>query len=533
MNHPDAEQPHSRSPRKLRSGRIKPRLWALSVGALLLAPFSFSQTASEPTQPPQLKPDVPTPVPNPPPSDPSALPTDPSPIEDPLPIPYLSFPGAVPIPIPFRTGPIPSYQDPVTPGYVIPETTTVEDAQAVPSESFVISNFYGGAPHQITTGKGEFAGPTFRLGASLSLGYDDNVYQTPKATNGISEIDGVNGTDQTVEGDKVSSFFTTLGINASIRNAAHRRVLALDASASQNYYWSQGTSDYNFDLGLIYLHRFLAPSQLTANVRIAYLSQPDYSQVNFTQQENREQQAGNNSFLTSAKVDYSYRWSPRFSTVTSIAGNSILYEGALDDANFVSLTVGNEFRLRAERFTWIAETRYEILHYLNVEDQDSDTVFLLLGAEWKLGKWILTSARFGETIRFFETGDDSASPYGEVAVVYRPNSQNAFTFNARYGFEAGNLAETDSTVFRTGISYTRTISSRLNATISGNYVSTERSGGDLGDNQTVLDGTLSLNFRASSQLSLGASFSATRSSSDSGLQDFDQNRVALSANYQF
>jgi hypothetical protein len=457
-------------------------------------------------------------------------------MEDPLPIPYLPFPGAIPVPIPFRAGPIPSYQAPITPGYVIPETTTAEDPDEAPSERFVISNFYGGAPHQIATGKGEFAGPAFRLGASLSVGYDDNVYQTPKQTdgmNGSNGIIGINGTDQTAEADKVSSFFTTVGISASVRKAAHRRVLALDANASQNYYWSEGTSDYNFDLGLIYLHRFLAPSQLTANVRVAYLSQPDYSQVNFTQQENREQQAGNNSFLTNAKVDYSYRWSPQFITVTSLAGNSILYEGTLDDGNFVSLTAGNQFRLRAERFTWIAETRYEILHYLNVENQDSDTVFLLLGAEWTLGQWLLASARFGETIRFFEAGDDSASPYGELALVFRPDAQNSFSFNARYGFEAGNLAQSESTVLRAGLSYTRTISSRLNVTLSGNYVGTERSGGELSDNQTVLDGVLSLNFRASSKLSLGASVSATRSSSDSGLQDYNQNRVTLSANYQF
>jgi hypothetical protein len=524
MNYPNAEQPHLDSQRKIRSGRTQSGLWALSVGAILLAPFSFSQATSEPTSPPQLKPEVSTPSPNLAPSDPSALPTDPSPIEDPLPIPYLPFPGAVPVPIPFRAGPIPSYQEPMTPNYVIPEAPATETPETTPSESFVISNFYGGAPHQFATGKGEFAGPTFRLTASLTLGYDDNVYQTSEGVTGLTAGN---------ENEKVSSFLTSVGVNASVRTAAHRRLLALDANVSQNYYWDQKALDYNFDLSLVYLHRFLSPSQLTTNLRIAYLSQPDYSQVNFSQQQNQEGEDGNNSFVANAKVDYSYRWSPRFSTVTSISGTSILYEGSLDESSFVSLTAGNEFRFRSERFTWIAEARYEILHYLNVDDQDSDTLFLLLGGEWRLGKWVIASARLGEAIRFFDTGDNSSSPYGEFAIVFRPNSQNTFSLNSRYGFEAGNLVETDSTVFRAGISYTRTLSSRLSATLSGNYVSTERSGGDFGENQTVLDGTFSLNFRASNRLSLGASLSATRGSSGSGTQDFDGNRVALTANYQF
>jgi hypothetical protein len=456
--------------------------------------------------------------------EPSPLPAEPAPLEDPLPIPYLlPFPGTVPVPVPFRTGPVPSYQEPASFDLSTQEDTepSIESPEAGPSETFIISNFYGGAPHQFATGKGEFAGPKFRLGTTLTFGYDDNIYQTSEG------IDGLGG------GDKASSFFTSLAVTANIRKAAHRRLLLLDAITSADHYWNEDSTNYNFDLSLIYLYRFLAPSQITTNLRVAYLNQPDYSQVNFIQQENREKEAGNSYFTASGKVDLSYRWSPRFSTVTSLSGNSILYEGSLDEGSFVNFTAGNEFRFRTERFTWIAEGRYEILHYLNVEDQDSDTLFLLLGAEWKFGKWVLASARFGEAIRFFDLGGSSSSPFGEFAIVFRPDVQNAISLSARYGYEAGNVGDGESTVFRMGLSYTRALTSRFSATLAGNYVQTEASGGDSANNQTILDGTFSLNFRASDRLSFGASISATRSESDSGLQDFDRHRVALSANYQF
>lgn len=382
--------------------------------------------------------------------------------------------------------------------------------------TFVVPGFYGAAPQTFVNGEGPLSGPRFRARANIAIGWDSNVNRATK--NDI--------------GGEIESAYSTLGAYASVQSAKRMQLLLLETTIGADHYWTPKETNYNLDLGLTYQRIFVAPSTLTANLRLAYLSQPDYSQVNISNPSVNEVEGDSSYFIFDTKVDYSYRWTPQLSTRTTFAANSILYQGSRETDNFLSLTLGNEFRFRSGRFTWIGEVRYEALDYLNQRDRNSRTLALLAGAEWRLGKWISASTRFGESFRSFKQGDDAVNPQAEFAILFRPDAQNSFNLNARFGMEANSDFGDDSQIIRFGFGYRRVFTSRLNGSIGVGYVRTDTQG-ESGESSEILDGNLSLTYQLTRRISLSTGISATRSTSSTGLTDYDQCRATFSGNFEF
>lgn len=311
-----------------------------------------------------------------------------------------------------------------------------------------------------------------------------------------------------------------------------RGFFTLDGRAGTEYYWDRDTSplEFNGSLGSTYVRRLGSKTQFSGNLVLAYLSQPDYSQVNVVATPG----SSGNYFTGNLKLDLSYRWKPRFSTVTSITGNSILYEERTT-SNYWQAGVGNEFRwLQSPRITWVAETRYTVDQYLEGAQQAFSTAFLLLGADWTLSRRIRSTIRLGETVRTFDSGSSRSSPYGELGLAYQPTRRDQVSLTARYGFEQTSSANEENVVTRCSASYTRTFSPRLLGSLAGNYVHNQTTSvGGTEATGDVIDGSLLFQYTFTRRFSINARYSYTLSTSSSGFNDFDRSRIFLTGEYEF
>lgn len=416
--------------------------------------------------------------------------------------------------------------------------------------TYVIPGLYGTAPTRLTAGEGPLGGPRFRASVSLGVGYDDNIRsQSVRSTQS--------------SGEKEASGFNNLALNASYHMTRRLEVFLFSGTATGDIFWSQADPNYSLSLAATYQRIFVGPYTLTANVALSYQNETDYGTVNTvrevraTEDGSRDEDDAGGGYLSgSAKVDFSYRWSPQFSTVTSLAADARLYSDARSDDDAMHLTIGNQFRYLVDRYAWIAEIRYESISG-GAEDGEntslqgggqgsSNSIYVLGGVEWHLGPWIQLSSRLGASFRKYDVGGDATSPFGEFALNFRPTVQDAFGLTAHYGLETSPAGGGDSKTFRIGLFYTRVFTPRLSGTLTAAYVQSDetaesREGGFAlegeGGGERVIDITAGLNYRFSNRLSLSASLTCTRgtSSGQTGSlgNDPDRNRFVLGAVYEF
>jgi hypothetical protein len=449
---------------------------------------------------------------------PPPLPPDPN---DTLLVPDLS---ALPTPEKPRYRATPQRQDS---GEFTADGEMTEREEVTKPFTYTLPGFYGSGPVMMTSGMGALAGPRFRATISLGAGYDDNIRS---GSNGAAN-------------EKVASAFTNLRLDASYHTAALAQVFTFNAGAGVDVFWSDADPDYQGSLAMTYQRSFVGPYSVSANVALSYQSQPNYGAVNFARTTARqgEEEGDGGNLTASAKVDFSYHWSPQISTVTSIAADTRLY-GSDSEGDETHLTLGNELRYRVDRYTWIGEVRYETISAGSGGQENSGSLYLLGGVEWHLGPWIRLSARGGESIRSYENGGSKASPHGEFSINFAPDIQNTFSLTSRYGLETSPDAQGDSTTFRVGLSYTRVFTTRLNGVISASYVTSKENSASRAEDTTTRDGvdderiidvTASLNYQLSSRISLSGSITCTRGSSPGGTADPDRNRVMVNASYAF
>lgn len=334
--------------------------------------------------------------------------------------------------------------------------------------------------------------------------------------------------------EKNASVVSRLDGNFDVQWANARGFFTLDARVGAEYYWNRDVDplEYNGSLSASYVRRLSPKVQTSAVLSLNYLSQPDFTQVNVV-----NTPGGSGNYLVgNAKLDLSYRWSARFSTVTSLTANTTMYEGARETGNFWDAGFGNEFRyIQSRKTTWVVEGRYSHLQYLEGAQTVIKTISLLLGADWTFSRRFRSTVRLGESVRTFETGGNQSTPYGEVALTYQPNRRDQFTLVGRYGFEQ-TLAATDETIVsRISMGYTRTFSPRLVGSINGNYVknTSETAGGTFRSTNDVYDGSLILNYTFNRHFSMNARYSYTLSKTSSGFSDYDRSRFFLTGTYEF
>ena len=420
-------------------------------------------------------------------------------------------------PHPGSTGITPTFN---TPGFTTPSATGVPSATSglggstgtpIPAQapSFTAPGGYGQAAQTFTPGEGRLARPHFEYSGALSTGFDDNTFSTPFNALGQAEVTQSVQTQAArpafltvvpvsvprgggpgkprpykfvlvpaqaavfqdvvvspaVAPPKVeASFVTRANASYGVQFSSRRTVFTMDLLGSASYYpeRSRQKEEYNGSLALVYLHRITPRLQFSATANLAYLSQPDLTRVNAPTANSGDY------FNANSKFDLSYRWSPRFSTVTTLSINSQLFtQQSATTGNFYEAILGTEARyLMTPRLTVLGEIRYGQTLYANDSTLDSQTVFLLIGGEVTLSRKLFASVHAGQELRTFNQGGSSrTSPYAETNLSFRYSRTGVVSWNTRVGFESPPGPNTTSQVFRSSINAVQAFSARTRGTL--------------------------------------------------------------------
>jgi hypothetical protein len=448
--------------------------------------------------------------------------------------------------------------------------------------AFSISTGYGKAPEVFVSGEGRLARPKFETHVSASVGFDDNIFQTPtKAKAGpdtvflqqVSEatpdqivlipiakrgiVNGIQPGPQqyrevlvpgtpaefeevvipgTPKPKRQSSAISRESLSFEAQTSTRRTLFTTDFNLNADYYWNRPSKkeEYNGSLAVRYLHRFSGRLQTTASLDVNYLSQPDLSQIN------TPTNAGNGNYLvTTGKTDLSYRWTPRFSTVGSLSYNRLDYEEKERQVgNYSGFTLGMELRyLWSPKLTVVLEGRYGWITYENSSAVDSSSYYALTGFDLALSRRTAMTLRVGESIRTFEeSGKRSSAPYLETSLNYQLNKASVLSWNTRFGFEEPPDDNTEVLVLRSGLSISHFFSPRFRGSlnINGIHRSTSNDQADIDSTENDLQSGISLLYTLTRdwQLNLNYNYTAVFFEQNKDA-DYFRNSVYAGFDYSF
>ncbi|MGF1656213.1 MAG: outer membrane beta-barrel protein [Verrucomicrobiales bacterium] len=349
---------------------------------------------------------------------------------------------------------------------------------------------------------GEFESSRFRTSLDVRHGYDDNVYTDPR-------------------GEEVGSMFTGINLGVNRNLGGERTQVDIGIDVGGDYYWDVPEDDFFWRIrGQLGITHRMSP-RLTVGLAssLIYESEPD-----FEESFSRNSRLGNYIFSRN-RIFASYRWSPRFSTITSYSLNAIFYE----DGNVASSSdrlehfFGQELRyLYSPTTTLVGEYRFGIVSYDGSSSRDSTSHYLLGGIDHQLNPRSLLTLRAGAEFRDFDNGGDETSPYVEANLRYAYGERSSISLISRYGFEQSEFDQLqERTTLRTGVRLTHGFTPRTNLNVSAFYVWDDYDRG----NQAF-------DVETGQQLSVG-SFSEELLSISVGL-DYALNRTfTVSANYTY
>ncbi len=466
-----------------------------------------------------------------------------------------------------------------------PAENATEGGRPPPEQpSFTLPGFYGRSSGIIALGQGKFAAPRFHFSASLSLGFDDNVFQTP--TNGGGTPDRtfdvpvsaavparevqvlvdqsgavvslpVRSTQPFVirtvtvpaipavtrrivvpgipKQSRQSSLIERVSTFGQVLFGTRRSVFSLDLrlSGENTDAKPQGQPEYSGSIAFQYGYKITPRLQFSARADIARLTQPDFSRPD------TPTRLGGGAFYTGlVKVDLAYRWTPRITTDLSLGLNGVSFDNVASQVgNYLATTTGLEVRyLKSPRFTLLGEGRYQFVRYQDNAPVDSHTLFLLVGAETTLSQRLRGSVRIGGSYRTYElSGETSFTPSLEMDLTYRLGRISVLQWSNRYGFEETPEANTKSVSFRSGLTYLHFFGPRLRGTGSINYVhnssSNNLTSGSINDDSFEL--TLGFEYSISRRWRATGTYSFSTAFSSNADANYYRNRMFLGLDYEF
>ena len=211
-------------------------------------------------------------------------------------------------------------------------------------------------------------------------------------------------------------------------------------------------TDPSDSFGLTYLRRLTPRLTFSANISGSYQAQPNVQALNSASTNVGNYLVGNGKF------DLSYKWTKRFSTVTSLTVVDTAYEAQAQRAgDLIETTLGMEGRyLWSPRLTALADLRYTFKQFPNDPARAATTADVLLGAEITLSSKFSATARFGESLQTFsQSGQTTSAPSAETSLSWRYNPFGFLTWSTHYGFEDPPDALTTVKTFRTGLAVSR------------------------------------------------------------------------------
>lgn len=453
--------------------------------------------------------------------------------------------------------------------------------------TFSISTGYGKAPEVFVSGEGRLARPRFDTRLSASIGFDDNIFQTPTDPQGTPDVVlrqqvtagteaqvvlipvrdrrpvrigvittpprtqqfrrvVIPGTEPTFQDivipgtpapTREMSAISRETLTFEAQTATRRSVFTFDLTANADYYWNRPGNDkaeYNGSMAIRYLHRFTPRLQVTASADVSYLSQPDLAQINTP----RDTGVGN-YWVTNTKVDLSYRWTPRFTTVLSGSYNRLDYqEGTQQAGNYWQTTFGLELRyLWSPKMAMVLEGRWAHIGYPENPALDSTSYYALLGVDLNLSRRAGITVRVGEALRTFdESGNSSSAPYLETTLNYQLGKASVLSWNNRFGFEEPPDPNTEVLSFRTGLTVTHFFTPRLRGSlgINGIYRVTSNNVSNIDSTDITLDSGLSFLYTLTRKWTLNLSYNYTTVFFDpNDTSNYFRDRIFAGFDYSF
>jgi hypothetical protein len=213
---------------------------------------------------------------------------------------------------------------------------------------------------------------------------------------------------------------------------------------------------------------------LGASINAVYTSEP-----NFASNIGPTQRAGS-YFATADELSAAYRWSRRFSTVSTYSFRLVRYQNSSSAAfsDRQENAFGEEFRFDLFRTTvLVADYRFLVVNYVS-SPLDSTTSFLLAGVEHSFSRRLQGQFRGGVSFRSFDEGGSEVNPDFEGSLNYVLGSHSSIGWTAQYGTEQSTEQNVASQItFRTGLQFRYAFTARISSAISFNYQHNDNQGG--------------------------------------------------------
>ena len=310
--------------------------------------------------------------------------------------------------------------------------------------------------------------PTFNLGrrfglsTSLTGGYDDNVNLTPTGS---------------------PSWYANPSAVFTYQFGNPRLAMDLIAGAGITYYFAHpGGRNYDPD---IYLHLSLvyqASERLTFDVSAlaAYQAQPDVSSAL-----SANRRLGN-FFRSADNISANYRWTPRFSTVTSYTFSALEYQNSTaSSGDRLENHLGEQVR-----YLLFPTTTATAGYGINITDYQTTgnnpiSQTLTAGLDQTFGPHLSGTFQGGLQLRSGQT-----SPYIDAALHYSFGLRTYVTWTNRYSIEeSGTGAGSGRETFRTNLLLNYRFTARISANLAVSYQNgTGAQGADIGFNGGVAGG---------------------------------------------
>jgi len=395
-------------------------------------------------------------------------------------------------------------------------------AAAATEEGFSLPGGFGYAPLNFTPGQGKFEKEPLSFSTTLQQGYDDNIYSSSGKAGSVA---------------KKGSMVTNLSEGVEILLAQSRLGLSLDAGVGGIYYWDR-TGDQltpNANLNLLFAYKLTPRAQFSAVVTGVYTSQSSQSPVYGVTQST----SGKSYFTTNSKFDFLYKWTPRFSTDTTYANNSIYYPSTTQStSNYVEQTLGQSLRYGlTEQVTGVLEGRVSDTTY-KLSTYDTTTYYFLVGADVTFSRRFSGTFRIGDTTRNYQNGGGSSasSPYFEATTDYSLTKYSKLGCNLRYGFEPSTYGGGNKAA-RAGVSFSQVFTPKLRGAVSVNFGNLDyaQNGATSATtlNRNELTTTLGVQYALTQRTSVFSNISRIQVFSSNENAAYNRDMIYLGATFQY
>jgi hypothetical protein len=362
-----------------------------------------------------------------------------------------------------------------------------------------------------------------QITAGVDAGYDDNVTLSPSAQGSLFARENI--------------------VLTYDRPGEQTEFFLLGVGRFTQFFDVTGQDDTSGNVTMSLTHNFSTRLSFYASVYASYQTEP-----NFKSDIGPENvRAGH--FDTNDIFSVTYRWLPRFTTVTSFTFQRIKYDQSSSGTSQIGISqVGMsqdrvdttfaeqlQFSLTS-RTNLVGEYRFEMINY-DTAPTDSTTHYVLAGVDHHLTEHLVFHVRGGESFRSLENAGDSVNPYFESLLGY-VSSNHSLTWITSYSLEAPNTQDVSvRQTLRTGLNLTYGLTSRISSMAAVYYHHDENEGsissGAAVGPQDSFDLSLGLRYTINKHFVFHVDYDHTTEGSLGSTPGYSRNRYSAGLNYTY